>query len=196
MKRTIGRIWYDGEEYEQGTARIWENYGKKRAYLNALKERLFIDIKEEPWKLNGVKEKTTEDGYVVFEKALDGKDIKVEIFYDVIIGEGKLASVAIIRSGEDFTKRKNLLQEVKEELKEEFEVEEDEDEIIVKRGKDSVTIDIEDEDDYEFTILEKEKVLFDSKNVVEFKHKGEKYYYVKFETKEEAIEGAKRYLRR
>ncbi len=80
------------------------------------------------------------------------------------------------------------------EREELFEIEEDEMEIWVKRGKDLTVIDIEDEDEYEFVIARREKELFAPEEVHEIELKGDKSYYVRFESKEEAIERAKKYM--
>ena len=75
-----------------------------------------------------------------------------------------------------------------------FEIEEDEFEIWVKRGKDLTVIDI-DEDEYEFVIARREKELFASEEVHEIRSKGGlEGYFVRFQNKEEAIERAKKYM--
>jgi len=80
------------------------------------------------------------------------------------------------------------------EREELFEIEEDEMEIWVKRGKDLTVIDIEDEDEYEFVIAQREKTLFTSDEVHEIECRGDTVYFVRFQDKEEAIERAKKYM--
>lgn len=80
------------------------------------------------------------------------------------------------------------------EREEIFKIEEDEMEITVKRGKDFVVIDVEDEDEYEFVIAQREKVLFASDEVHEIECRGDTVYFVQFQDKEEAIERAKKYM--
>jgi hypothetical protein len=79
------------------------------------------------------------------------------------------------------------------EREELFEIEEDDMEIWVKRGKDLVVIDVEDEG-YEFVIAKRERELFAPEEIHEFERKGDKNYYVRFGSKEEAIERAKKYM--
>ncbi len=77
----------------------------------------------------------------------------------------------------------------------EFQIEEYEIEIWVKLGKDITVIDIEDEDEYEFVIARREKVLFAPEELHEIRSKnGLEGYYVSFQNKEEAIERCKKYM--
>jgi hypothetical protein len=79
------------------------------------------------------------------------------------------------------------------EREELFEIEEEEMEIWVKRGKGLVVIDVEDEG-YEFVIAKRERELFTPEEIHEFERRGDKNYFVRFEDKEEAIERAKKYM--
>jgi hypothetical protein len=108
MRRVIQRVEFDGEICEG--FRKWEKHGKKRVYLNCVGNGIYVDIAGEKWTLNGVEERTTEDGYVVFDNAVDGKDVKLHMAYEYVLST---SAIKVYRSGE-MRKKESIMEKIKE----------------------------------------------------------------------------------
>jgi hypothetical protein len=171
MKRIIQKVEFDGEICD-GFAK-WEKHGKKRVYLNCVGNGIFIDVAEEPWTLNGIEEKTDDEDYIVFENAVEGKDVKLHMAYEHTLANN---SIMVYRSGE--MKRKEAIKEKIKEIG------------LAEFGWDIK----EDEDFIKVTMTENGRRLADADANIE-KDEGEWLLldtFKEYRSREEAIEAAKK----